>query len=119
MKIEVINGITFIQCECEKIIKAPAHIKEYIIKYGQFIRELGPFKMNDGFYLKYEGKYIKGNNQEYLLFSTNTLDNDYYYAFLHNLKTNTIKIGIQEIEIETIEIFKDVKAKEINIAFNI
>lgn len=122
IKLGSFTGAFYIQLEGnEKIDRKPVLLGDRDIKPGEYAQKLGEkettsFSMKDGWYLRYAGRY-----ENYLLFSTNTNDEDedhnIYYCFIY-VDNETLLIpnnkGDRDLRIKTVEILKSVPLKIIN-----
>lgn len=88
--------------------EVPIELGNKILYPGQFINRLGNgkrsnFEMSDGYFLRYVGK-----SDNYILFSVNDLESDYYYAFGYVSKNILMILNNgsgRDVRLETLEVF--------------
>ncbi|AVX31825.1 hypothetical protein CTH_2282 [Carboxydocella thermautotrophica] len=104
--------------EHDELLKVPVELGDRLLYPGDYVCKLGhkkraSFEMKPGFYLKYIGMVKKT-----LLFGTNAGDTEnMFYAFFYINKNKLLvqgtKNGFWDIDVEKLEVYKDVPQKEL------
>jgi len=122
-------GAMYADIKEHEIIRESIFLGDKLLNVGQYVHKIGEkkrssFEMNEGVYLKYEGKGKDVDSSEVLLFSTNHIIHDEkkstYYAFCY-IDPNTLLVcnpgnhSAYDIRLETLIVYNEVKMIDLTI----